>query len=109
MPDMFLNPYLTGDSLFLCDACSQMITIRVELSCQKLIPTFCPWCGSEALRSVKSTIKEQLAGKCFAHLDKQLVGLLYSVWVSEPDGHASFLSYVDAQIEGFEEDEEVAG
>jgi hypothetical protein len=104
MPDLTLNPHLTGDSLWLCDACSQLITIRVELPTQMLRPTFCPWCGSEALRSVKSTVKEQLKGKCFADIDPQLVGLLYSVWRTETDGHASFLSYVDAQIAGGDEE-----
>jgi hypothetical protein len=100
MPDLNLNPHLTGDSLWLCDACSQMITIRVECVAQLLRPTFCPWCGSEKLRSVKSTVDEQLKGACFAGIDPQLVGLLYSVWRTEHDGHMSFLSYVDAQIAG---------
>lgn len=99
MPDLHINPYLTGDNLLLCDACSELITLRVELPTNLNRPRFCPFCGSPALRSVKSTIDEQLAGACFAGIDPQLVGLLYSVWYAEkPAEFPTFIGYVKDQI-----------
>ena len=102
MPDLFLNPHLTGDSLWLCDSCSELITIRVELPTNLNRPRFCPFCGASRLRSVKSTVSEQLKGACFGHIDPQLVGLLYSVWRTDPAGFAQFKDYVQAQIDGAE-------
>jgi hypothetical protein len=102
MPDLNLNPHLTGDMLWLCDACSQLITLRVELPTNLQRPRFCPWCGAEKLRSVKSTVAEQLKGACFSSFDPQLVGLLYSVWRQDPAGFLSFLDYVNDQVANVE-------
>lgn len=98
MPDLSLNPHLTGDNLLLCDACSSLITIRVELPTNLNKPKFCPFCGAQKLRSVKSTLNSQLKGSVFAPIDPQLVGLLYSVWRTDPAGFAVFADYVKDQL-----------
>jgi hypothetical protein len=98
MPDLNLNPHLTGDNLLLCDHCSELITIRVELPTNLNRPRFCPFCGAQSLRVVKSTVNEQLKGSCFNGIDPQLVGLLYSVWRTDPAGFAVFADYVKDQI-----------
>lgn len=89
---------MENDKLMLCDACSQLWTIRVETLTNENPIKFCPCCGSPMLRKVRSAVKEILSGMCFAGMDKQLVLLLYGLWRANTAGFPRFVDFVKDQI-----------
>lgn len=92
-------------TLYLCDACSQLHRIHIEVLTDCAPLKYCPACGAEALRPVKGVIDASLAGRTISPIPFRLRQLMYSTWreqftpgVNAHPRFSTFVLFVKAMI-----------
>lgn len=82
---------------YLCDGCASTLefTDLGNMHLNTPTPRFCPLCGHDGIRRIKSFADWQSAA-CIQALraDPRLVQLLYVEWRGEPKGHTTYISYL---------------
>lgn len=70
----------TQGTLFICDDCSQMLRIHVEIETTTEPMRHCPVCGTPTLRVVRSVIGDTLTGTSISEYGMPLRTLMYQMW-----------------------------
>lgn len=82
---------------YLCDGCASIVEMGDldNMSLTTPVPRFCPLCGYEGIRKVKSALEWQSA-KCIVAFKAEplLIQLLFVEWRREPKGHQTYISYL---------------
>jgi DNA-directed RNA polymerase subunit RPC12/RpoP len=70
----------TQGTLYICDDCSQMLRIHIEIETTTELLRYCPVCGTATLRVVRSVINDTLTGTSVSEYGMPLRTLMYQMW-----------------------------
>ena len=65
---------------YICDECSQMYRIHIEVDTTTEPVAYCPTCGTRTLRHVRSVVADSLTGTHVSQYAMPLRTLMYQMW-----------------------------
>lgn len=85
--------------MYACQTCGSVCKIERTIKVSTTPVKFCPTCGGTKLELTKSSFGA-LTVKAYAGIDRQLVELLYQIWMADKDGEqAAYPMFVDYTIQ----------
>lgn len=67
-------------TLFICDDCSLLLRIHIEVDTNTNPMVHCPVCGTPTLRHVRTVIEDSLTGNAVVTYAMPLRTLMYQMW-----------------------------
>lgn len=85
---------------YICHDCGQAVKIEKDTILTTLAASYCPFCGSHALRPFTTPASTNLTlPSCFSAFNRRLLELLFQDWaLNHKAAYPTFIDYVNAQL-----------